>query len=65
MIAASDTPRMNKVIDKCLTASIRCDASMDRTQKDNEMLLLLLIHEDGSGSLDSIESVEQLVILKP
>ena len=42
---------MNKAIHQCLAASNHCDASMDRTQKDNEMMLLKMINEDGSGSL--------------
>ena len=39
IIVQADLPRFKEEIDDCLAASFRCDASMDRTQKDDEFML--------------------------
>ena len=39
IIVQADLPRFKEEIDNCLAASFRCDASMDRTQKDDEFML--------------------------
>ena len=46
-----DLPRFKEEIDDCLAASFRCDASMDRTQKDNEFMLLNVINKHGNELL--------------
>ena len=49
IIVQTDLPRFKKEIDDCLAASFRCDASMDRTQKDNEFMLLNIINKHGEN----------------
>ena len=51
IIVQTDLPRFKQEIDDCLTASFRCDASMDRTQKDNEFMLLNVINKNGNELL--------------
>ena len=46
-IVAADLLMFRKEMESILAASFRCDASMDRTQKDNEFLLLKIIDGDG------------------
>ena len=54
MIVLTDLPNLQKQVDECLAASFRCDASMDRTQKDNEFILLKLTDQFGTESLKYI-----------
>ncbi len=51
MIVASDAPRMKNMIDQCIAASFRLRNSMDRTPKDNKMMLMQLIKNDRFDSL--------------
>ena len=46
-IVSADLPMFRKEMQSCLPVSFRCDASMDRTQKENEFLLLKIIYGDG------------------
>jgi hypothetical protein len=51
IIVQADLPRFKEEIDDCLAASFRCDASMDRTKKDNEFMLLNVINKHGNELL--------------
>ena len=51
IIVRADLPRFKEEIDDCLVASFRCDASMDRTQKDNEFMLLNVINKHANELL--------------
>ena len=50
-IVKADIPNFQSNIDNCLAVSFRCDASMDRTQKDNEFMLIKTIDKEGNESL--------------
>ena len=54
LIVLTDLSNLQKQVDECLAASFRCDASMDRTQKDNEFMLLKLTDQFGAESLKYI-----------
>ena len=45
-IVVADLPRIKSELNSCIAASFRCDASMDKTQKDNEFMLLNVIKEN-------------------
>ena len=45
IIVQANLPRFKEEIDDCLAASFRCDASMDRTHKDTEFMLLNVINK--------------------
>ena len=51
IIVKTDLARFEKEIDDCLAASFCYDASMDRTQKDNEFMLLNIINKHGDELL--------------
>ena len=50
-IVAADLSTFKEDVKDCLAASFHCDASMDRTQKDNEFMLLKTIDREGKESL--------------
>ena len=43
-IVAADLPMFRKEMESILATSFRCAASIDRTQKDNEFLILKIIY---------------------
>ena len=47
MIVLTDLPRFKQEIDDCLAASVRCDASVDWAQKNNEFMLFKTIDKHG------------------
>ena len=53
-IVQADLPSSCKEIELALAGSFRCDASMDRTQRDNEFELLKIIDKEGRESLKFI-----------
>ena len=42
-IVSSDLPKFKKEIHSCIVASLRFDASIDRTQKDHQYMLLNVV----------------------
>eukprot|EP00795_Rhopilema_esculentum_P004545 gene4545-20797_t len=50
-IVKADIPKSQKDIGNCLTVSFRRNVSMDRTQKDNEFMLIKTIDKEGEESL--------------
>ena len=50
-IVKADIRKFEKDIGNCLAVSFRCDASMDRTQKDNEFMLIKTVDKEGEESL--------------
>ena len=51
-IVAADITKFKKEIEEdCLAASLRCDASMDRTQKDNQFILMKVVTKSGMEEL--------------
>ena len=53
-IVAADLSTFKEDVKDCLAASFHCDASMDRTQKDNECMLLKTIDRNGKESLNHV-----------
>ena len=53
-IVVADLPRIKSELNSCIAATFRCDASMDKTQKDNEFMLLNVIKENGERDLKFI-----------
>ena len=53
-IVATDLSTFKEDVKDCLAASFHCDASMDRTQKDNEYMVLKTIDRDGKESLNYV-----------
>ena len=53
-IVAADLSTFKGDVKDCLAASFHCDASMDRTQKDNEYMVLKTIDRDGKESLNYV-----------
>ena len=47
-IVQSHMPTFKEEINECIAASFRCDASMDRTQKDHEYELLKVVAKSGA-----------------
>ena len=53
-IVSSDLPKFKKEIRSCIAASLRFDASMDKTQKDHQYMLLNVVDENGKRDLKFI-----------
>ena len=53
-IVCADLSRIEMEIGSCIAASFRCEASMDKTQKDHEYILLNVIKENGERDLKFI-----------
>eukprot|EP00795_Rhopilema_esculentum_P003753 gene3753-15034_t len=53
-IVSSDLPKFKKEIHSCIAASLRFDASMDKTQKDHQYMLLNVVDENGKPDLKFI-----------
>ena len=53
-IVSSDLPKFKKEIHSCIAAALRFDASMDKTQKDNQYMLLNVVDENGKQDLKFI-----------
>ena len=53
-IVSSDLPKFKKEIRSYIAASLRFDASMDKTQKDHQYMLLNVVDENGKRDLKFI-----------
>ena len=53
-IVSSDLPKFKKEIHSCIAAYLRFDASMDKTQKDHQYMLLNVVDENGKPDLKFI-----------
>eukprot|EP00795_Rhopilema_esculentum_P008999 gene8999-16642_t len=53
-IVSSDLPKLKKETHSCIAASLRFDASMDKTQKDHQYMLLNVVDENGKPDLKFI-----------
>ena len=53
-IVSSDLPKFKKEIHSCIAASLRFDASMDKTQKNHQYMLLNVVDENGKPDLKFI-----------
>ena len=53
-IVSSDLPKFKKDIHSCIATSLRFDASIDKTQKDHQYMLLKVVDENGKPDLKFI-----------
>ena len=53
-VVSSDLPKFKTEVHSCIAASLRLDASMDKTQKDHQYMLLNVVIENGKRDLKFI-----------